>query len=420
MMFWIRLNLAALLSIFPLSLVAQPTVIRAGALLDVHEGQLIRPAVVVVDEGTIQSINPSSIPTNAEEIDLGDEATLLPGLMDVHVHLTGQLSADMQLRSVTESTSERALHGAFYARKTLMAGFTTVRDLGSDGFNSVALAKASDQGFIEAPSIMPAGYALSITGGHGDASGFAPGIQEGDYRQGTADGVDEVLRSVRYQIKHGAKVIKIFATAGVLSFEEAVGAQQFTFDEMKAAVDEAARHGIKVAAHAHGTEGIKAAVRAGVASIEHGSILDDEAIELMIEHGTYLSPTTYLTESIDMSVLPALLREKGERVIPQAINSLERAIAAGVKIVYGTDAGVYPHGDNGKEFAVLVKRGMTPLEAIRSATLNATDLMGLDDRGSIEAGLRADIVAVEGDPLQNVSVLESPVFVMKKGRMYLE
>ena len=404
-----------ILTISPLFALAQPTVIRAGALLDVRTGELVRPAVVVVEDGLIQSVNPASVPTGAEEIDLGEGATLLPGLIDAHVHLTGQLAPNMQLRAVTETSTERALHGVLYAKRTLMAGFTTVRDLGSDGFSNIALMKAVQQGYIEGPDIIPAGHALSITGGHGDAGGYAPGILEGDYREGVADGVDEVVKAVRYQIKQGAKVIKVFATAGVLSFEEALGAQQYTYEELKAAVDEAARHGIKVAAHAHGVEGIKAAVRAGVASIEHGSILDDETIALMIEHGTYLVPTTYLTEAVDMDMLPPLLAEKGKRVIPMAQQSLERAIAAGVKIAFGTDAAVIPHGDNGKEFAVLAKRGMSPIETIRSATLNAADLLGLTDRGAIEAGLRADIIAVVGNPLEGVEVLERPVKVMKGG-----
>ena len=411
------LHVLLLSLLLPTALLAQPTVIKARQMLDVEQGVMVSPAVVVVEDGLITAINPSTLPADAKEIDLGD-LTLLPGLIDAHVHLNGQLSRDSQLRSVTQSDADRLLLGVHYARKTLMAGFTTVRDLAAGGFNNIALAKASEQGLIEAPSIIPAGYALSITGGHGDAGGFAPGLLEGDYRQGVADGVDEVTKAVRYQIKQGAKVIKIFATAGVLSFEEALGAQQFSDEEIKAAVDEAARHGIKVAAHAHGVEGIKAAVKAGVASIEHGSILDDEAIQLMIEHGTYLVPTTYLTEAVDLDALPPLLREKAERVIPMAQKSLERAIAAGVKIAYGTDAGVFPHGDNGKEFAVLVKRGMTPLEAIRSATINAADLLGLKDRGAIKVGMRADLIGVEGELNSILLFIKNPVWILKGGITY--
>ena len=226
------------------------------------------------------------------------------------------------------------------------------------------------------------------------------------------------MYATRYQIKYGAKFIKICATAGVLSFEESVGAQQFTLEEMQTIVDEAARHGMKVAAHAHGTAGIKAAVRAGVASIEHGSILDDEAIQMMIDRGTYLVPTTYLVGAINMDALPPPIRAKAEQVLPMAVESVRRAVTAGVKIAFGTDAAVYPHGDNAKEFAALVDRGMSPLEAIRSATINAADLLGVDDRGQIAEGLLADMVAVSGNPLNDITAMENVRFVMKGGQVY--
>ncbi|MGH7482443.1 MAG: metal-dependent hydrolase family protein, partial [Longimicrobiales bacterium] len=237
---------------------------------------------------------------------------------------------------------------------------------------------------------------------------------------GVADGVDEVVEAVRQQIKHGARVIKICATAGVLSFEESVGAQQMTEEEMRAAVEEAARHGIPVAAHAHGTAGIKAAVRAGVASIEHGSILDDEAIELMRERGTYLVPTTYLADAIDLDALPAQIRAKAEHVLPIMRESLRRAIAAGVPIAFGTDAAVYPHGDNAREFAVYVRLGMSPVDAIRTATVEAAALLGVDDRGVVAEGRLADLIAVPGNPFQDVRTLENVRFVMKGGVVYLK
>lgn len=399
------------------SVIAQTQVIQAKQYLDVNSGKMVSPATLVIESGKIQSINPVTLPTNAEVIDWG-ELTIVPGYIDAHVHLSNELTRDMQLRTVTESSTDRALRGAQYARKTLMAGFTTVRDLASDGYVNIALANASDEGWIDAPHIVPAGYALSITGGHGDAGGFAPGLLDGDYRHGIADGPEEVKKSVRYQIKQGAKVIKVFATAGVLSFEESVGAQHYTAEELTAAVEEAARHDMKVAAHAHGTEGIIAAIKAGVASIEHGSILNDEAIQLMIEHGTYLVPTTHIAEALDLEMLPPLLKDKGARVIPQMVESLERAISAGVKVAFGTDAGVIPHGTNAKEFATLVKRGMSPLEAIRSATLNAADLLDIKDRGAITTGFLADLVALSGNPLNDVTELETPVHVMKVGKVY--
>ncbi len=282
------------------STLAQSLVIRADRMLDVDSGEFVSPAVVVVENGRIQGINPVQAPAGAETIDLGD-MTLLPGLIDMHTHLMLDLTPNIQLRTVTETTPNWTIRGVVNARKTLIAGFTTVRDVGSVEFVDVALAQASDAGRIEAPRIVPAGHALSITGGHGDAGGFIPGLLESTPEQGVADGVDEVVRAVRYQIKHGAKVIKVLATAGVLSFEEAVGAQQYSFEELQAIVEEARRHGLKVAAHAHGTEGILAAVRAGVASIDHGSMLTDEAVAAMKEHGTYLVPTTYLNDAIDLA-----------------------------------------------------------------------------------------------------------------------
>jgi imidazolonepropionase-like amidohydrolase len=232
-----------------------------------------------------------------------------------------------------------------------------------------------------------------------------------------ADGPWEVVTAVRYQIKHGAQVIKTCATAGVLSMEGPVGAQQYTLEELRAMVDEAARHGIKVAAHAHGSEGILAAVQAGVASIEHGSVLTDEIIDLMIERGTYLVPTTYLADVIALDVLPPLVRAKAETILPLMRQSLERAIAAGVRIAFGTDAGVFPHGDNAGEFEVYVRLGMSELEALRTATVHAADLLGLDDRARLREGLLADIIAVPGNPLEDITVTEDVAFVMLGGRV---
>jgi imidazolonepropionase-like amidohydrolase len=251
-------------------------------------------------------------------------------------------------------------------------------------------------------------------------TGFAPGVLELTPKDGVADGPWEVVQAVRYQIKHGAEVIKTCATAGVLSLEGPVGAQQYSYEELKAMVDEAARHGVKVAAHAHGADGIKAAVRAGVASIEHGSTLDEEAIALMKEHGTYLVPTTYLVDRINLAVLPPLVRAKAETILPIARESLKRAIAAGVKIAFGTDAGVFPHGENAKEFAVYVKQGMSPLEALRSATLHAADLLGKKDRGVIEAARLADLVAVPGDPVRDITATERVSWVMLGGKVVME
>ena len=392
-------------------------VLRAARLLDVAAGRVVENAVVVIEGDRIRAVNPEKIPEAAETIDLGD-VTLLPGLIDAHVHLTGDLDRDSFNRIVRETAADAALRGARNARRTLLAGFTTVRDIGSRDFVDVSLMRASDAGLIDAPRIIPVGHPIGITGGHCDATGLAPGLLERGPEGGIADGEDEILKAVRYQIKHGARWIKTCATAGVLSFEGPVGAQQYSEEELRVIVEEARRLGLKVAAHAHGTEGIIAAVRAGVASIEHGSMLNDEAIRLMIAKGTYLVPTTYLADAVNLDVLPPPIRAKAEYILPRAKDSVRAAIRAGVKIAFGTDAAVFPHGDNAKEFAALVERGMTPLAAIRTATMNAVDLLDLPDRGVLEAGRLADIIAVPGNPLENVRVLEDVRFVMKGGKIY--
>lgn len=393
---------------------AQPLVIRAARMLDVTSGQLRTNAVVVVQGDRITAVQPSSTPAGARVIDLGD-ATLLPGFIDAHTHLGGEISANSFVEPVTETNVDAAFKAVKYAGITIRAGFTTVRDFGGDV--TVALGKAVERGDVIGPRIVPSRNALGITGGHCDVTGFAPGILEQGIEDGVADGPWEVVQAVRYQIKHGAQVIKTCATAGVLSMEGPVGAQQYTYEELEAMVDEAARHGIKVAAHAHGTEGIKAAVRAGVASIEHGSVLDDEAIALMKQHGTYLVPTSYLADRIPLDVLPPLVRRKAETVLPIMRESHRKAIAAGVRIAFGTDAAVYPHGENAGEFAVYVKLGMSPLEAIRTATLHAADLLGRDDIGVIEAGRLADLVAVPGNPLQDITATERVDWVMQGGKV---
>ncbi len=327
------------------------------------------------------------------------------------------IDGDWISRPVTETAADAALRGARNARLTIEAGFTTVRDLGASGFSDVALKRAIEAGLVPGPRIIPAGHSLSITGGHCDATGYAPGVIETSIEDGIADGPWEVVAAARYQIKHGAQVIKICATAGVLSFEGPVGAQQFTLEEMRAVVEEAERHGLRVAAHAHGSEGILAAVRAGVHSIEHGSVMTDEILTEMKARGTYLVPTQYLADVIDLESLPAPIRAKAEYVLPLAKESFRQAVAAGVNIAFGTDAAVYPHGDNAREFAVYVQRGMSPLEAIRSATLYTADLLGIDDRGRVAEGLLADLIAVEGNPLEDITVMERVVFVMVGGEI---
>ena len=392
----------------------QPVVVRAAQMVDVARGELVTPAVVVVADGKIVSIGAAGVPSNARVVDLGD-LTLLPGLIDAHTHLTYDISGDWVSRSVRELPADAALRGARNARVTLLAGFTTVRDVGSTGFADVSLMKAIDAGLVPGPRMIPSAHAIGITGGHCDDTGWAPGVNELGPKEGVADGVDEAIKAVRYQIKHGAKVIKVCATAGVLSFDATVGAQQLSDAELQAIVKEAARHGLKVAAHAHGTEGIKAAVRAGVASIEHGSMIDDEAAAMMKRQGTYLVPTAYLLGTFKFDSLPPSIAAKARQVIPLAQASHRRAIRAGVKIAFGTDAAVYPHGDNAHEFATYVAYGMRPAEAIRTATLNAADLLGVTDRGVIAPGKLADLIAVRGNPLEDVRVLQQVPWVMKGG-----
>src|SRR3954451_9960669 len=322
----------------------QPIVVRAARMVDVTRGQLVAPAVLVISGDKIRSVGASDVPAGASTIDLGD-LTLMPGLIDAHTHLTMDISGDWVTRSVRELPADAALRGARNARLTLLAGFTTVRDVGAGGFADISLMNAIDAGMMIGPRMIPSAHAIGITGGHCDETGWAPGVNELSWKDGVADGVDEVVKAVRYQIKHGAKVIKVCATAGVLSFDATLGAQQLSDEELQAVVQEASRHGLKVAAHAHGTEGIIAAVKAGVASIEHGSMLNDEAIDLMKRRGTYLVPTAALPGTINMASLPAEVQKKADYVYPLARASLRNAAKAGVKIALGTDAPLVPFGD---------------------------------------------------------------------------
>jgi len=414
--FFPGLILIVVLSSCLLGFSAEKIVIRADRMLDVVSGEIIEDAYISVEGQTIARVGGLSLAKGAKVVDLGD-MTLLPGLIDMHVHLGYDIDPGFVYRALQETVADDAFRAARNARNTLMAGFTTVREAGSRDFLDVALMRAVEKRFVEGPWIFPCGHGIGITGGHSDEVGYQPGILEREPEFGIADGPEECLRAVRYQIKHGAKVIKIMATAGVLSFEESVGAQQYSYEEMRVMVEEAARHGLKVFAHAHGTDGIIAAVKAGVASIEHGSMIDDEAIRLMKERGTYLVPTSYLRDSIDLDALPPKLRAKAESILPVARKNLRKAIASKVKIALGTDAAVFPHGDNAKEFAVYVKLGMTPIDAIRTATVNAVDLLGVEDRGVIEKGRLADIIAVKGNPLEDITMLEDVPFVMHGGRI---
>ena len=414
------LTLLALAALHPESGLSAQTpapaavVIRAARMLDVEKGTMVSPAVVVVTGDRITAVNPGAAPVGARTIDLGD-VTLMPGFIDLHTHLTFAIEPGWQYEPVTWTGPDYALRGARNAPITLRAGFTTVRDVGSKDFADVALMRAVDRGEIVGPRIIPAAHAIGATGGHCDDTGFAPGILEEGPKEGVANGVDEMVEAVRYQVKHGAKVIKICATAGVLSFEGPVGAQQLSDAEMKAVVDEASMHGLRVAAHAHGTDGIIAASRAGVTSVEHVSMLSDAAIAELKRNGTWAVFTLYLSQTIDTASLPPALRIKARIATTAANESFQRAVKAGVKIGFGTDAAVVPHGQNAHEFATRVQLGQPPIEALRGATLYAAQVLGVDDRGIIQAGRLADLVAMPGNPLTDITVTEKVSWVMKGG-----
>ncbi len=401
---------------------AETLVISAARMLDVEKGSVTGPVRVVVRDGLIESINPAQLPADARVLELGD-STLMPGLMDMHTHLTQDYftGSTWVTASVFQSAPDWAILGVQFAGQTLQAGFTTVRDVGAwPGFPDIALMRAIDRGTVPGPDVWPAGHYISTTGGHCDITGFAPGIQELGPKQGISDGVDEVIKAVRYQAKHGARVIKVCATGGVFSFSNnaPVGALQYSLEELQAIVREANKLGLKVAAHAHGTEGINTAVRAGVSSIEHGSILSDESIKLMKEHGTYFVPNLYINGLPLPPETPAATVAKNKYLEPLVVQSLQKAYKAGVNMALGTDAAVYPHGENGREFAALVANGVSELHALKMATIYAAKLLGVDDRGVIAVGKRADLVAVPGNPLDDIEVMEDVRFVMKQGTVY--
>jgi imidazolonepropionase-like amidohydrolase len=420
----IRINCAlicAWLAATALHAAPSSVVIKAGHLVDVIDGKVIDQAMVLIEGDTIKAVGPNlAAPPDAKVIDLSN-AWVLPGLIDCHTHITFQMG-NYYNDLFRNSPIDEAVYAHVYARRTLEAGFTTCRNVGANEFIDVALKKAIDAGKIPGPHLFVSGQLLSATGGHGDFNGFSPYVHFSN-ANGIVDGVDEIRKKIRWNIKYGADLIKFTATAGVLSEEESVGAPQFSAEEMKAMVDEAAMWGRKVAAHAHGAEGIKRAVRAGVASIEHGSILDDEAIQLMKEHGTYLVPTAYVGYSVEEHAsewkLPDKLVVKARIINAQKLQWLRKAVEAGVKIAYGTDAGVFPHGENAKDFKYLVQAGMSPMRAIQSATVEAATLIGHPEKiGSISAGRSADIVAVSTDPLNDITSLEKVAFVMKSGVVY--
>ncbi len=408
----------------------EPIVVRADRWLDVQSGQINSPAVLVVEENRIADIGSSKPPSPAREIDLGD-VTLLPGLMDMELNffIGGPENPDglpNPLHGVQDDPAYRTLRSTVNAKATLLAGFTTVRNLGlmvkTGGYIlDVSLGRAIDRGWVDGPRIVAAGHAISPSGGHLDPTmvrGLAPSIMPLSVEEGIANGVPEVRKAVRYQIKHGAGLIKISASGGVMSYNSSPGSQQYSDEELEAIADEAHRAGLRVAAHGVGDVAIRACIRAGVDCIEHGFMASDDTIEMMVEHGTFLVSTQTLCGGMALSKADPVHRQKAAEVFPMARDMLPKAVKAGVKIACGTDAPAIPHGSNARELATLVERGMTPLQALQAATITSADLIDVDDRGRLEPGLLADVIAVPGNPLEDITVAQDVRFVMKDGRIY--
>jgi imidazolonepropionase-like amidohydrolase len=403
-----------------------PTHLVSARMLDIVSGEIRTPGDLLVEGDRITGVSPTSVPHDAVEIDLGD-VTMLPGLMDMEVNLVmGGPNHTSPLVPVQEDPALRMLRAVANAKRTLRAGFTTVRNLGlfvqTGGLLlDVALMKAIDMGWVDGPRIVPAGHAISPTGGHLDPTMFqalAPHVLPLTVEEGIANGISEVRKAVRYQIKYGARVIKVSASGGVMSHTGPAGARQYSTEELEAIVDEAHRAGLKVAAHCHGDEAIRVAVECGIDCIEHGSLMSDETMDLFIERNTFLVATTYLADGMDVSHAAPELQAKAAEVFPRARETISKAIKRGARIACGTDAPAIPHGRNAKELVALVNRGMTPLQALQAATLVSAELIDVSDRARLEEGLLADIIAVPGDPLTDITVTESVRFVMKGGQIY--
>lgn len=399
--------------------------VQAGRLIDAVSGAPRERVTVLVGGGRIVSVQDGfQAPAGARVIDLRT-STVLPGLIDAHTHITGEGTGNAIVRAATETPLDAAVRSTAYAKRTLEAGFTTIRNLGSEGGADVALKRAIEAGVVPGPRMWTARTTISITGGHGDQGGLRPDLWVAPtWMDGIVDSADEARKAVRYQHKYGADLIKITATGGVLSIGDSGDAQQFTDEEMRAIVEAAHLLGMKVAAHAHGKRGIEAAIRAGVDSIEHSTYADDETFKLYKQHGTYLVPTILAGKTVaELATIPGhfhpTVQEKAARIGPLMQDMFKRAYSAGVKVAFGTDSGVSTHGENGREFQYMVEAGMPPMEAILAATRAGADLLGAPDRiGSIQAGRFADLIAVAGNPLADIGELRRVTFVMKGGVVF--
>lgn len=408
----------ALAALLPFAANAETTYLKAAHMVDVVAGEVVDNPVIRIEDGVVTDVN-ATLPAGANVTDLGN-ATILPGFMDMHTHLASD-PTESGYRRLRHSDARKLVKGVLHARQTLLSGFTTVRNVGGPGYTDMALRDGINDGDVIGPRMFVAGPSLGITGGHCD-SNLLPSEYE-TRGAGVADGPWAVRQKVRENIKYGADVIKFCATGGVLSKGTSLQNRQYTLEEMTALVDEAHTRGRIVAAHAHGTDGIKTAIRAGVDSIEHASYLDEEAIRMGKKAGTYFSMDIYnteytLSEGEKNGVLAESI-EKEKQVSERQRESFSMAVKAGAKVVFGSDSGVYPHGDNPKQFSRMVQFGMTPMQAIQAATILPAELLKKDTEiGSISVGKRADIVAVNGDPLADIGVLESVHFVMKDGIIY--